>query len=384
MGTLHEDIIAILKNYGVNIETLGQYRRSEIQHIISYLRNILLNFYKPEYIYDELIYQILCDVCPSMNRIFAPAQWTTPSAYILGDLKNRFQPEQRSPEWYAFRKNRLTASDIASVLGYDPYKKPDKVLLKKCGYEEPFVISPPCAHGIKFEPVATEIYELRKNVTVHEFGCLPHPEHSFIGASPDGIVENGIMLEIKNPYSRKIVGVPPKYYWTQMQIQLEVCDLEICDFLECTYNQYASYEALKEGEKDKQHTNEEYSVVVEYVTSDKDTKYRYCPLNVTDTKKVKWVEETLTEVKRQSILYEPVVTWWALKHYNVFTVRRNEQWFASVREELRQFWQKVEDLRKDKVKFQSMLPKTRKKKCKLLSDDEDDTDLQFNLFADPY
>ena len=101
-------------------------------------------------------------------------------------------------------------------------------------------------------------------------------------------------------------------------------------------------------------------------------------------KKVKWVEETLTEVKQQSILYEPVVTWWALKHYNVFTVRRNEQWFASVREELRQFWKKVEDLRKDKVKFQSMLPKTRKKKCKLLSDDEDDTDLQFNSFADPY
>jgi hypothetical protein len=40
------------------------------------------------------------------------------------------------------------------------------------------------------------------------------------------------MLEIKNVVSREITGIPKPEYYVQMQLQMEVCDLEECDFLE--------------------------------------------------------------------------------------------------------------------------------------------------------
>ena len=73
---------------------------------------------------------------------------------------------------------------------------------------------------------------------VYDYGCLPHPKYKFLAASPDGINDDpesplfGRMLEIKNVVSRKITGIPKKEYWIQMQLQMEVCDLDECDFLE--------------------------------------------------------------------------------------------------------------------------------------------------------
>ena len=87
--------------------------------------------------------------------------------------------------------------------------------------------------GVKYEEVAVMIYEQRNSMKVFEYGCIPHPVYDFIGASPDGITDSGIMLEIKCPSSRKITGVIPSYYWCQVQTQLEVCELDRCDFLEC-------------------------------------------------------------------------------------------------------------------------------------------------------
>jgi hypothetical protein len=92
--------------------------------------------------------------------------------------------------------------------------------------------------GNKYESVAVLIYEYRNNVKVLEFGCLKHPFINFLGASPDGITEDGIMLEIKCPSTREITGIPPPYYWCQVQGQLEVCELDRCDFLECKIKEY--------------------------------------------------------------------------------------------------------------------------------------------------
>ena len=113
--------------------------------------------------------------------------------------------------------------------------------MKKCGVEEPFTPGAAIIHGVKYEDVAISIYEKRNRVNVKEYGCIPHPTIPFLGASPDGICyydsENkeyiGRMLEIKCPKSRKLNGFVPEYYLAQVQGQLEVCDLEYCDFLEC-------------------------------------------------------------------------------------------------------------------------------------------------------
>lgn len=65
-----------------------------------------------------------------------------------------------------------------------------------------------------------------------------------MGASPDGINVDvnseryGRMLEIKNIVNREINGIPKKEYWVQMQMQMEVCDLDECDFLETKFVEY--------------------------------------------------------------------------------------------------------------------------------------------------
>ena len=46
-------------------------------------------------------------------------------------LKNIFQPEQKSKEWYEMRNNMITASDWGTVLGENHYSNSNEVLKKK-------------------------------------------------------------------------------------------------------------------------------------------------------------------------------------------------------------------------------------------------------------
>ena len=108
-------------------------------------------------------------------------------------------------------------------------------------------------HGHLYEPLSTMVYEYMYDTRIGEFGCIKHKDYEFIRASPDGInikAHNhlyGRMLEIKNPVSRVISGTPKKEYWVQMQIQMEVWDLDQCDFLETSFKEY---ESLDDYEKD--------------------------------------------------------------------------------------------------------------------------------------
>ena len=98
--------------------------------------------------------------------------------------------------------------------------------------------------GVKYEPVSIMLYEQMYGTVVDSFGCIQHPKYKCIGASPDGIVNDttsqryGRMLEIKNIVNREITGIPKEEYWIQMQVQLETCDLDECDFLETRFKEY--------------------------------------------------------------------------------------------------------------------------------------------------
>jgi hypothetical protein len=109
--------------------------------------------------------------------------------------------------------------------------------------------------GQKYEPLSVKYYEHVYGTKIEDFGCIQHDTYHFIGASPDGIniepssLIYGRMLEIKNPVSREIDGVPKKEYWVQMQQQMEVCDLDECDFLETKFIEYANEDEFnKDGE----------------------------------------------------------------------------------------------------------------------------------------
>ena len=97
------------------------------------------------------------------------------------------QFEQRSDEWFAQRKTRLTSSDVDTVLGQNKYAKSDEVLFKKCGVAKPFTGNEATRHGQKYEDEAIEIYCKLYNKQTKSFGLLPHPTISWLGGSPDDI-----------------------------------------------------------------------------------------------------------------------------------------------------------------------------------------------------
>ena len=107
-----------------------------------------------------------------------------------------------------------------------------------------------------------------------------------LSASPDGIVDSesenkdyiGRMLEIKCPTSRDITGFIPEYYHAQVQGQLEVCDLEYCDFVECKISEYSSSEEYwEDGDNYYQENGFEKGVVIDTYDTTLKKKYFIMP-----------------------------------------------------------------------------------------------------------
>ena len=284
------------------------------------------------------------------------------------DLKLKYleqipQPEQRTKEWYEFRNNRLTASDLWYIANWNDSKAHD-ILKKKCGVEKPFKPGLAILHGIKFEPVATKIYEMRNNIEIVEFGCLPHPTIPFFGASPDGICgiksNNkdfvGRMLEIKCPKSRVITGFIPEVYQAQMQGQLEVCDLDYCDFLECDLQTYDTKEAYFEdsfiksdGELDYSRTKNGFEKGVIFETYDTKTnsydyKYNYNGFSSLETLE-EWEGPLIDTILESDNLEYRGTTLWYLNNISCVLVARDREWFKEHFQYIKRFWDMVEDAR---------------------------------------
>eukprot|EP00873_Tetraselmis_striata_P033715 jgi/Tetstr1/453979/TSEL_040898.t1 len=144
---------------------------------------------------------------------------------------------QRTPAWYAAREGMVTGSELASATA--PASQRLFFRRKLAGPEawNDLKDKPAIRWGVRYEPVACAIYEARTGGRVHEFGLLPHRVIQGFGASPDGITDLGIMLEIKCPFSRVITGEVPPAYLAQVQAQLDTAGLRECDFLECKFEE---------------------------------------------------------------------------------------------------------------------------------------------------
>lgn len=162
---------------------------------------------------------------------------------------------QRTKEWFEKRNKLLTASDIPAILEVSPFiSKFDLFNKKLSGLREEQIIeenNPAIEWGQKYEPIAKEYYQtiplaLGKREVI-EVGIITHPKYNFIGASPDGLVKSldnykvpYWLLEIKCPFKRNFHDderTIPLYIWSQIQIQLEVCDLPFCHLLQCRYGE---------------------------------------------------------------------------------------------------------------------------------------------------
>ena len=139
--------------------------------------------------------------------------------------------EQRSQEWLDLRDNMITASDVASAIGDNHYETPDAFVKKKV-LKTKWAGNAATAHGTLLEPIVRDLYDQRTGRKSHEIGLVQHRQYPWLGASPDGVTEDGLLIEIKCPLTRKIEAKVPKHYWPQVQLQLEITDLEECDFIQ--------------------------------------------------------------------------------------------------------------------------------------------------------
>lgn len=262
---------------------------------------------------------------------------------ILEQLDKVYQPEQRSEEWYQIRNNLLTASDLATPLGLNPYsKRGDLVFSKAHCIKSNIGNSPAIIHGVKFEEVAVHIYSQLNNVVVKEYGCIPHPTLKCFGASPDGIcsVESGNkdyigrMLEIKCPKSRPITGIIPVHYELQIQGQLEVCNLNFCDFLECCFEEYSClYDFIED--KDTQFKG---AIFEYYNLFERSNKYIY----LYDCEQIeKWIEDNIEKVLVDPNLEISKITYWKCTTISIVLVKRDKERFQSYVPIIEEFWKDV-------------------------------------------
>ena len=353
MATVIEDIIQCTEDY----ITYFIESTTTINEIVDYVYNILIEIYdKKKKIYIEYIEQVISEHYKEYNTKFNFNNNNLLNSERVKQLMKKPQSIQRSEEWFNQRKNSIGASELACIFNKNPFCSYNKLILKKAGYVEPTVSNTNiyCQHGIKYEEIVQKIYSERTNQEILEFGSIEHEKYSFIRASPDGITPDGIMLEIKVPLSRKLYGIPPIYYWYQVQQQMEVADLNSCDFLECRIKEYYSWKDFVndnyKGDYSKTDKDMEKGILIEYINnSDKSYNYLY-------PKKLKYMFKTLKEW--ETIIYDEVallksdvlgdstktfsrIISWSVDEYSCIRIYRNKCWWISNFYKMEDCWNKV-------------------------------------------
>lgn len=277
-------------------------------------------------------------------------------------LRNIPQPQQRTDDWYHFRHNLLTASSIWKVFGSESVV--NNIIYEKCKPFELFKSPPldsPLHWGQKYEPVSIELYEKLYNTKIEDFGCIKHPKYPFIGASPDGInvdPENdryARMLEIKNVVNREINGIPKMEYWIQMQVQMETCDLNECDFLETKFLEYSNYEDfMSDGTFTLTEDMKQKGIMLLF-NNEGNTFYEYAPLNIDEERYNIWEQEMFEKNKNSEWIR---TIYWKLEKLSNVLVLRNKLWFETAVSKFRQIWETIEKERIDG--YEHRAPKRRK------------------------
>jgi putative phage-type endonuclease len=150
---------------------------------------------------------------------------------------------QGSPEWFAARCGRVTASRVADVIaktktgwgaGRANYAA-ELIAERLTGCTAPSFTNAAMQWGTDCEPQARDRYVQATGRAVVEVAFVDHPEIAMSGASPDGLVGDDGLLEIKCPNTATHLDtlfsetVPAKYI-TQMQWQMACTGRAWCDF----------------------------------------------------------------------------------------------------------------------------------------------------------
>ena len=139
----------------------------------------------------------------------------------------------------------MTASNAAAALKIKPFESfsgdPRQACIDQI-VSGSFKGNVATEHGCKWEDHIRDLFDAIMHTKTEEFGLIIHSQvHGengldWLAASPDGITAGNAppcMVEIKAPYRRKIIpGEIPHHYYPQVQVQMEVCDIDLTYFVE--------------------------------------------------------------------------------------------------------------------------------------------------------
>jgi putative phage-type endonuclease len=284
------------------------------------------------------------------NRLYIERQMNR-----IEQLRAIPQPKQRTQEWYEFRHGLISASSIGKLFASE--SQYNSLIYEKCRpYDptksaKPVNTDSPLHWGNKYEPLSILLYESRYETQIEDFGCIRHEKYPFIGASPDGINVDpaspkfGRMLEVKNIVNRDITGIPLDAYWIQMQIQMETCDLDECDFLETQFKEYEDEDAFYSTGP-----VEERGVILYFlkktrlgIFDDTDSlpHYEYMPLDIELERGQidRWIMNKRAELREDYVLYNTI--YWYLDQFSCVLVRRNREWFSQSVQKIEAAWKTI-------------------------------------------
>jgi putative phage-type endonuclease len=158
------------------------------------------------------------------------------------------QLEQRTDDWRKIRCGKVTASRVSDVVaktktGWGASRNnymAQLVAERLTGNPQEKQLSNAAIQwGIDTEPKARAAYEFYSGLTVTEIGFIKHPVIELAGCSPDGLVGEDGMVEIKCPntatHIETLLGSAiDKEYLLQMQFQMACAGRAWCDF--CSYD----------------------------------------------------------------------------------------------------------------------------------------------------
>jgi len=152
--------------------------------------------------------------------------------------------EQRTEEWFEARMGCVTASRTADLMaktksGYAASRAnymAELICERLTGERQGGFSSAAMQWGTDIEPQARMAYEIVTGATVVETGFVLHPEIAGFGASPDGLIGDDGLIEIKCPNTATHIktllgGKVPSEYVTQMHVQMLCTNRKWCDFV---------------------------------------------------------------------------------------------------------------------------------------------------------
>ena len=152
-------------------------------------------------------------------------------------MNDNTQAEQRTEAWHKQRVGRVTGSIAGGILGLSPWQTPESILRQMVrayhGAPSEFVTNPAVDHGNKHERQAMLCFMRKTGIYVEDVGFLPYD--TWLGASPDGLTNDGAVLEIKTPFScRKGKAFKPlseqPHYELQCQFEMLASGRDACYF----------------------------------------------------------------------------------------------------------------------------------------------------------